>query len=451
MFDAVKGLFKTQDLYKKQYTMKNVNFGLFNPAEGSGTYRALDSYNDRTRVPYLTYNDIDEIFRSNWMAKKVIETPASDMTRKWRNYQYEDPSIIKTREKADRRLNVINVVREAIQWADLYGGSAIILGLNDEEDASKPLNLRNLKKGDLQFLNVVFKDQITPSAAIEIDPYSLNFQKPQFYYIAGTSNRSQIHASRVIQFYGAELPLYSLLRQAGWGDSRLISTWAIIEAAEKMWLNISQLISQATIDVIQLKDYMNLLANERSEQIVSRMNFTENMTSSYKKLILDTEDKYERKELTNVQGLANIMIEFLQMIAGAAGMPLTVFLGTSINGFSSGDMEITKYYDSIHERQNRLYKQMNYLDKIIEISTFGNYLGIDFEWESLREMDDNQKSEISLKRAQRDDMYLRMGIIDEAIIAEQLQNDGTYSSIDNDWIAGLKNNPPALEYEDVQN
>lgn len=428
--------------------LKNSNFGLANHVEGAGTGRSIATYNTRNPVPYTTWAQIDEMYRSNWMARKLIDTPASDMTRNWREFYHEDSNVITERLYAEKVLKVKDTVRLAVQWSGLYGGAAIVMHFKNDDDLAAPLNLTKIKKGDLRLLQVVFKDQIQPSTQIELDPYSDNYQKPKFYTITGAKGNSIVHASKVICFYGAELPLYSLLRQNSWGDSRLTSAWAVLEAAESIWLSIAQLISQSNIDVIKLKDYTTLLARGGENMANDLLCFQERMTSNYKKLILDTEDEYERKELTGLQGMAEVMIQYLQMIAGSQGMPLSKFLGTSVGGFSTGDNEITEWYDVISERQNRIFEQMNYLDKVIEFSTFGKFMDIRFEWNSLREMDDSEKYDIDLKRAQRDEINLRLGVVDEAMIAEGLKEDGVYSSIDPDWIQALKDAPPTQDEQD---
>ena len=449
MFNNLKKLFvKNEKENIESKTMSNSRWGGYtNIASGNGTGRAIDSYSGRKPMPYLTYMDIDELYRSNWMAKKLIDIPASDMTRKWRNFTHDDAGVIKKRGLVEKKLNVKDVVRRAIQWADLYGGAVIVLHLDDKKEISKPLDVNKIKKGQLSGIDVVFKDQIVPASQINLNPYSSHFQSPEFYYIA-SADRQLIHHSRIIPFYGAELPLYSLLKQNSWGDSKLAASHEIILMAEKIWQDISQLISQANIDVLQIKGYMDLMGANRPNLFRGRLNEIENITSNYKKLILDADDKYERKELSGLQGLAEVMFQILQMIAASGNMPTTRFLSSSVGGFSTGDNEITEYYDSMHERQNRIYPQINKLDEIIEMSTFGRKMDIDFEWNSLREMDDAQKSDVDLKKAQRDETYLRMGVIDEAIIGEQLMNEGTYSSIDADWIQKLKDTPEEFGYEE---
>lgn len=437
MFENIKKIFVKNDVSVDN--VKNIDYGYFNMADGTGTDRAFDSYSSRRNVPYLSYTTIDALYRTNWMARKIVDTPASDMTRRWRTFVHQDSEVINKRERAEKRLGVQDIVRKAIQWGDLYGGSAITLTIEGQEDMSKPVDFKSIKKGSLVNLEVVFKDQITPVSATNLDPYSKQYEVPEYYYIAG-SDKAQIHESRIIQFYGSELPLYSLLRQNSWGDSKLTSAWGILEIAEKTWLNVSQLISKSTVDVIQIEDYLNMLAQDAT--LLTRVvGFQKDMISNYKTMIIDTKDKFERNELSGISSLSNIMIQFLQMVAGAAGMPLSKFLGTSVGGFSVGDNEVQEYYDSISERQNRIVSQMNTLDRIIEISTFGEYKGIDFDWNSLQEMTEEQIADLQLKKAQRDETNLRMGVVDEAMIAESLMLDGTYPSINQEWVEELKDAP----------
>lgn len=421
----------------------NAMYGLANPATGQLMAGDANSYNFFTSIPYQTYQQLDLMYRSSWMAKRVIETPVTDMVRKWRKFKLPDEqgdtAIINAREKAEKFYNVKDWVRRALTWADLYGGSALIMSLKsdtDEKTLSKPLDIKSIKKGDLQFFQVVFKDQINPTAQIDIDPYSPHFMKPLYYTISSSAEGVYVHNSRLILFDGVELPLYSALNQLTWGDSRLTSMRTIIEACESLVLNISNLVTKANVDVIQLKEYMQILASA-PDDLMNRLNFDKQLLGNYNKLILDAEDKFERNELSGLTGLADVLINFLQMVSGAAGMPLSKFLGVSINGFSTGENEIIEWYDTINERQNRINPQMVRLDQIMEMTTFGELKNIEYEWVSLHELTDLQNAQKQVQNAQRDEIYLRNGVVSEKVVGKQLMVDGVYDGLTDEDIEDL--------------
>jgi phage-related protein (TIGR01555 family) len=406
-------------------------FGYLNTASGAGTANSIDYHGNRYAIPYLTFQELDLKFRSNWMAMRVISVPASDCTRAWREFTNEDSEIVEAREQADLDLNVRDTVRRAIQWADLYGGAAIVLGMKGEaaEDLTEPLDLDAMRQGDLEFLHVVIKDQMNPSDFIELDPLSPNFRRPTHYTITSSSDGVMMHASRFIIFTGAELGLYGALQQIGWGDSKLTSAWNLYDITEKLWLDASQLVSQANIDVLGIEDYRTLACTtpEALGQLAASSN---NFKSNYKTLYKDREDTFDRHQIGNFGGIKDLLELNLSMIAGSNGMPVSKLLGTSVGASvfgGKGDGELTDYYDSIRERQNRIFTQMKRLDKLIEISTFGDVVGIKYEWKSLIAVDEAQQADIVLKRAQTDSLYLNDGVISEEIIGQRLREDGTYN------------------------
>jgi phage-related protein (TIGR01555 family) len=385
----------------------------------------------------MSYNELDNIYRQNWMARRIVDVPNADATRKGREFVYDDPDVVKKRGRADRVLGTMSVVREAMQWADLYGGSAIIFGMDGVEDEAEPWDISTIKKGDLKFMHVVIKDQLNPSDEIELDPLQPNYRKSKYYTLSNAPTVQRIHGSRVILFTGSELAVYAATEQYGWGDSVLTKALNILNMSESTWLNIAQLIEKALVDVYGVEDYLQLACKAPGQlsQLVASQNDFE---SNYRRVIMDREDTFNRHELGGLQGMADVMVTFLQLVAGAAGMPLSKFLGTSVGGFATGENEIIDYYDTVRDKQNRIFKQLNRLDKIIEMSTFGDVLNIDFDWVTLQENTQKEEAEIQSMRAARDASYLAAGVLTPDIVAHQLREDGTYNAIDAEYIKELE-------------
>src|SRR5690554_6500465 len=93
------------------------------------------------------------------MARKGAKIPADDATREWRSWQEENDDITAS-EDLDKRFNLKKKVQVAMAKARLYGGGALILGVN-QGSPDQELVPERVRKGDLKFIHAVSRYEIT--------------------------------------------------------------------------------------------------------------------------------------------------------------------------------------------------------------------------------------------------------------------------------------------------
>lgn len=176
---------------------------------------------------------------------------------------------------------------EARKKARLFGGAAIYADFGD--DASRPLDLNRLKKGDLRFLTVFTPRQLVPGE-IETDPMSEFFGMPKEFTVAGgATGQARIHPSRLTMFYGNELPDRDIMASAfGWGDSVLLSVITAVKQAESASANINSLIYEANVDVVSIEGLAEILKLPGGEDKVrSLLQMNLDAKSNLRALVLD--------------------------------------------------------------------------------------------------------------------------------------------------------------------
>ena len=161
-------------------------------------------------------------------------------------------------------------------------------------------------------------------------------------------------------------------------------------------------------------------------------------------MYIDSKDIYSRNELSSLVGLHELLMGTLQMIASAGKIPLTVFLGTSVDGFGTGDNEIRIYYDYIKSKQADISDQLAVVDRIIEMDLFGQEKEISYDWVSLQEPNAQEKVNLQLSNAQRDQIYLDRGIVSDRVVAHGLRKEGVYD-LDDEDIEALDDKPMSQE------
>jgi phage-related protein (TIGR01555 family) len=141
-------------------------------------------------------------------------------------------------------------------------------------------------------------------------------------------------------------------------------------------------------------------------------------------LILDKEEEYSQKNFT-FAGLPEISYQALQAVSGAADIPITRFLGQSPAGLSStGESDLKNYYDAVNSMQALIISPaLEDLDECLIRSALGDRPeDVDYQWASLWQMDDEQKSKISKETADTIKVLADCGLFPDDDLAEAAAN-----------------------------
>jgi len=309
------------------------------------------------------------MYRSDWIARKVVDIPAFDMIREGRNWQAED-TLIEKLEAEEARIQLWPKLAKALRLARLYGGSAIILG-EKNGDPTQPLNVGRLAAGGLDFIHVASRYEIT-AGEVDRDAASAGWGQPKSYTMSSTTGGSlKIHPSRVITFVGADLP--DLTMSQGWGDSVLQALEEAVANAGLAATSIAQLLQEAKVDVFKIPRFMENVGDETyRKQVVDRVTLANQAKSITNGLLMDAEEEYQQKQISFSQ-LPEVLSLYLQIAAGAADIPATRLLGQSPAGMNStGESDLRNYYDRlVAEQEVYLRPRLERIDEALIRSALG--------------------------------------------------------------------------------
>ncbi|MGS0941044.1 DUF1073 domain-containing protein [Pseudomonas luteola] len=321
---------------------------LVNLVSNMGTGR--DKSASSTYAPvFMTDEQAIHAYRGSWMARKTIDIPAYDSTRKWRGWQ-ADKDQIGLIEAEEKRLGIKHKLLEAQIKARLFGGAAVFIGTG-ERDTSQPLNPERIGKGGIKYLSVMTRRQLSPTE-IEQDVQSEYFGRPKAYRLQNSA--IDIHPSRLIIFVGAKLPDQELVtgNEYGWGDSVLTAILESVKQADATMANVASMVFEAKVDVIRIPGFMDGLADKQYEKLVlERLSLAATAKGINGTLLLDKEEEYETKT-ANFGTLPDIMDRFLQQVCAASDIPATRYLSQAPAGMNaSGESDLANYYDRIQSSQ----------------------------------------------------------------------------------------------------
>ncbi|WP_309086404.1 anti-CBASS protein Acb1 family protein [Chelativorans sp.] len=361
---------------------------------GTDRDKAASSY---YAVPILTDEQLLNAYRGAWLPRKIVDIPAFDSVRAWRDWQAE-ANQIEAIEAEERRLDVQGKVLEARIKARLWGGAAIHIGTGDQ-NLAEPLDVERVRKQGIRHLTVLTR-RVLKAGEIDRDVESEFYGRPKVYQLTtGDKVQVDIHPSRLVIFSGNPQPDVDLIGggDLAWGDSVLLSVMEAIKQADGTAANIASLVFEAKIDIIRVPNFMASLGkDEYQNKIINRYALANTAKGINGTLLLDKEEEYESKS-ANFSTLPDVLDRFLQIVSGAADIPATRLLGQSPAGMNAtGESDLRNYYDRLSSEQSIIMTPaMHRMDEALIRSALGSRpTDIYYEWAPLWQMSDKEKADI---------------------------------------------------------
>lgn len=298
-------------------------------------------------APQLAY----AAYLESGMLQRVIELPASDRVREWRDWQAEAAQI-ELLEAEEKRLGLIAKIKAAEVLRGLGGGALILVAAGN---ASEPINVTSA--GGLIAVNLVHKDQVQP-VDFDDELSSATYGLPRAFKVG--SNQTEIHPSRVVCFRGD--PLFGVgisLEQSFWGQSRLMRVFKEVQKSDNAQSWFAALIRKAKLLRIGIPGLTDMVSapggQERMNKRMAAIAMSESVLNG---TLYDTgagEGTGEKIDDYQVSwaGIPAMMDAFDQRVAAVSGIPFTVLQGRSPGGMNAtGDHDRENWNREVQQGQN---------------------------------------------------------------------------------------------------
>ena len=403
------------------------------------------SANCWTPVFQLSRQNLDAMYRSDWIAKRIVNAPAEDATREWCSLSWENsdkdkkaPKLARDIRNAERAFGLRSKVRSGLKWGRLYGGAGIVMAIKGQNDWSKPLDLDSIKAGDLEMLHVLDRWRIAATGDIDTER-GPNFGKPIYYTMAEAADVvAQIHWTRVVIFNGSELPYFEWQRNGRWHDSELQHLVDNVTDYAATRASIASLVHESNVDILPIPNLANSVSTpDGTAKVMKRVALGAQLKGMNRVWIIDagnpmqanSGEKYEQK-VVQFSGVNGVIEEFMHDVCGAAEIPMTRLFGRSPGGLNAtGDSDMANYHDKISNYQEHdiTPQGLRLYDVLTRHVTGGPLDNFEMEWNPLKQLSAAELATTSYTKAQRDKIYVDMGAIHAGTVARQLMKDDTYS------------------------
>lgn len=398
-----------------------------NVLTGHGT-----SKDPRTASTYaadvLTLEEARELYRGNDMAARVVDKPADAMTRRWVEIQVGDNTKAAAGLKqALDELRARKRFNQAIKWARAYGGAGVVVGADDGQPLSKPLDEKRIR--EIRFLTAFDCEELQAetwygnpkdSKYGEVKTYRIT---PRFWDAdsdpRGDLANLVIHESRVLRFEGVVTDREQERSNIhpGWGDSVLSRVNRVLRDFDMGWDSAGKILLEFVLAVFKIEGLSQLVASKQSKTITKRMELIAAQKSVLRGVLLDAKEDFKR-EGAPLTGVPDLLDRISKRLAAAADMPVTILLGESPAGLAAtGSNEIRNWYDHIAGLQPDVVGEpLERLVRLAMLSKAGPTKGQEPEdWTisflPLWQPTDSEEAEVRTKVANADKTWIDAGVV----------------------------------------
>ncbi|WP_173407622.1 DUF1073 domain-containing protein [Xylella fastidiosa] len=424
---------------------------LQNLVAGLGDQRDKMSYGRYLLPRVIDRVELEAMYRTNWLARKIVDIPATDMTREWVTLQTcMQADALEPMYRLEQALNVRAKVRDALAWARLYGGAVLFINVHGQ-DPSLPFDPASVMPGTRLSLTVLDRWRVAlGSGQMDQDPLSETYGQPRCYQIAGSVER--VDRSRMIAFSGAELPWEAFRGNGYWHDSVLQAMYNALSRYDTATQGTASMFFEAVVDVLRISGLSDTLSSDQgTQEIHKRFQLAAMMKSFNRMLLLDAKDEYTQKT-NHFAGVKEVIEQFMMDISGAADIPATRLFGQSPKGMNAtGDSDIRNYYDRIKAQQeDELRPVLRVLYAVLFRASVGECpQDLEIQFNSLWQMSETERASIEKLRAERDQMYLAHGVIGPEVACAELLEQKTYSKLTERDVRLAAELSQAMEVPDV--
>lgn len=333
-----------------------------------------------------------------------------------------------------------------------YGGSAILLGINDGQAMNLPLDLDNIQS--FKWMNVLSPRELV-ATRYYADPRAPKYGEPELYRVqanvdvnidqssapktpgqveAGSLQLVEVHESRLIVFPGIFVSNQQRIRRHGWGNSifvRLMQPVADFQMAYGGAAHLMTDMSQAVYKVVGLA---GLIASHNDAAITKRAQVIDMTRSVCRAILIDSQEDFER-QATPLTGIPEMLDRFAHRLAAAAEMPVTLLMGMSPSGLNAtGDADIRNWYDHIQGLQKKhLTPRIERLLRLIMLAKDGPTKGVEpSNWtvkhRPLWQLTDLEQATLRMNQSTTDVAYVTAGVLTPEEVAASRFGGTEYST-----------------------
>lgn len=417
----------------------------------SDVMRLYQSQTAQTGEMWIPDYDLAEKYQNNGLFSKIIDRPAEEALKHGMEYNVSDADLREFLDDALDRLDWEEKAVTAIRWARLFGGSIIVMLLDDGGGLEEPVNWQDVRS--------VEELRVYERAIVQPDPDTYRTGKAEYFDVSSTYGGTfRVHRSRCLVFKNGSLPEYGAAQQYYyWGLPEYIRIHKDLSRALKTHTNAANMIEKSVQPVYKQRGLQNMLAGPNGDEMeLKRLQVLDASRGMMNTIAVDMEGEDYDFKTFQMTGTKEILESTCNLLSAVTCIPQTILFGRSPAGENAtGESDLENYYNFVEGIQKRMLKK-NIRTLLKAVTQAGVYDGsiedpgtIKPTFKPLWSLSEAEQATVELTKAQRAQataqtaqLYIDMQVLQPDEVRRALSQDGSLN------IEDILDNQPEDEQDD---
>lgn len=397
----------------------------------------------------IVSNDLEliRLYEGNGLFTKIIDRPSEEAVKHGFDINYGDESIA---EYVDDRMDALELEEKfstAEKWARLYGGSIIVMLVDDGRGLEEPLDWNNVRS--IEELRVFERAIVQPDYSSMYHFHFMDtlnskkkFGEPEYYQVFSIYGYFCVHRSRCLIFRNGRLPeqtTNAIYRY--WGIPEYVKIKRALRECITSHEDGVKLLERSVQAIYKMKNLANMLSTEDGEnKVLQRLQVIDMARGILNSIAIDTDgEDYDFKTL-QMSGIKDVIDATCNMLSAVTDIPQTILFGRSPAGMNStGESDFENYYNMVEniQKQNMKANARIVIDLILKQGALEGAIPeapkYKVKFAALWSMSDTEKANVEQTKAQTEytkaqtaQIYMDSNVLDPSEARKSLASGGEF-------------------------
>lgn len=400
-------------------------------------------------TPEVFVDDMElvRLYEGNGLFKKIIDRPAEEAVKHGLDIDFGDEDIAEYVDDRMDDLGFEEAFATAEKWARLYGGSIIVMLVNDGRGLEEPLDWNSVRT--IEELRVFERSVVQPDYTSLYNYHFMDSMKgigsygePEYYHVTSMYGYFTVHRSRCLVFRNGRLPEHTTNAQYRyWGVSEYVKIKRALRECITSHEDGVKLLERSVQAIYKMKNLANMLATANGEdKVLQRLQVIDMARGILNSIAIDNDgEEYSFENLT-LAGVKDVIDSTCNMLSAVTDIPQTILFGRSPAGMNStGDSDMENYYNMVENIQKQNMKantrtiidlilRQGYLDRRIkEVPKYK------VKFAALWSLSDTEQANVAQTKAQTEytkaqtaQIYMEASVLDPSEVRTSLATEGEF-------------------------
>lgn len=336
--------------------------GYMNMLTKVGTLQDNSTGWDYLAEPIVADQKLSSMYISNGLFAKIIDRPAEDAIAKGLDLSDLGEDLEK---EVFTRLDVLkfnDAIITAEKWSRLYGGSLVVMLVDDGRGLDEPLDWKNITSieelipFERPLIQADTSDYIYSASFAE---QHRKFGEPAFYDVYSQYGSFRVDASRCLVFRNGRVPESSRTAvYRHWGIPVYLKIKEALREAVTAHHDGTKLLERSVLGVYKMKNLSQLLATDEGEdKVIQRLQVIDMARNIINSMAIDVDGEDYQYINASMSGASDIIDRTCNMLSAVTDIPQTILFGKDPAGEdSTGDNDRDNYFQLLNRIQTNSYK-----------------------------------------------------------------------------------------------